>query len=146
MDAISLQPITQQNYDDVCDLDVTVEQEKYVACNMYSLVESFFNEGYETRAIYCNGEAVGFFMWVHETQGKVSIWRFMVDKKHQCKGIGRQAMLLALEEIRLASGLREIEICYHPENPVAKSFYSSFGFKEIGMDEDGEDMIAVISL
>lgn len=103
-----------------------------------------FNEGYETRAIYLNEVVVGFFMWVYENQEKVSIWRFMVDQKHQQKGIGRMALDLALAEIKLTPNLKTIEICYNPNNPVAKEFYASFGFNEIGMDEDGEDMLAVI--
>lgn len=141
---VSLRPVTKGNYEEVCELDVTKEQEKYVACNMYSLVESMFNEGYETRAIYLNQETVGFFMWVHESNEKISIWRFMVDKKYQQKGIGRKALNLALDEIKETKDLRKVEICYDPANPVAKAFYSSFGFAEIGMDEDGEDMLAVI--
>lgn len=141
---ISLHPVTQSNYEAVCELDVTKEQEEYVACNMWSLVESMFNEGYETRAIYLNEVVVGFFMWVYENQEKVSIWRFMVDQKHQQKGIGRMALDLALAEIKLTPNLKTIEICYNPNNPVAKEFYASFGFIEIGMDEDGEDMLAVI--
>lgn len=32
-----------------------------------------------------------------------------------------------------------------PENPVAKPFYASFGFVEVGRDRDGE-MIAVLKL
>jgi diamine N-acetyltransferase len=51
-----------------------------------------------------------------------------------------------LEEIKKASDLQEIEICYNPKNAVAKDFYSSFGFSEVGMDEDDEDMLAVIKL
>lgn len=141
---ISLHPVTQSNYEAVCELDVTKEQEEYVACNMWSLVESMFNEGYETRAIYLNEVVVGFLMWVYENQEKVSIWRFMVDQKHQQKGIGRIALDLALAEIKLTPNLKTIEICYNPNNPVAKEFYASFGFIEIGMDEDGEDMLAVI--
>lgn len=141
---ISLHPVTQSNYEAVCELDVTKEQEEYVACNMWSLVESMFNEGYETRAIYLNEVVVGFFMWVYENQEKVSIWRFMVDQKHQQKGIGRIALDLALAEIKLTPNLKTIEICYNPINPVAKEFYASFGFIEIGMNEDGEDMLAVI--
>ena len=117
---------------------------QHVACNMWSLVESMFNEGYETRAIYLNEVVVGFFMWGYENQEKVSIWRFMVDQKHQQKGIGRMALDLALAEIKLTPNLETIEICYNPNNPVAKEFYASFGFIEIGMDEDGEDMLAVI--
>lgn len=138
--------ITKENYEAVCDLDVAKEQEEYVACNMWSLVESMFNEGYETRAIYFNGEPIGFFMWVQETKEKISIWRFMVDQKHQQKGIGRKALSLALEEIKQVPDLKEIEICYNPNNPVAKGFYSSFGFVEVGMDEDGEDMLAKIEI
>lgn len=141
---ISLHPVTQSNYEAVCELDVTKEQEEYVACNMWSLVESMFNEGYATRAIYLNEVVVGFLMWVYENQEKVSIWRFMVDQKHQQKGIGRIALDLALAEIKLTPNLKTIEICYNPNNPVAKEFYASYGFIEVGMDEDGEDMLAVI--
>ena len=143
---VSLHQITKENYEEVCELDVTKEQQDYVACNMWSLVESQFNEGYETRAIYADAEPVGFFMWVEESKSKTSIWRFMIDKAHQQKSIGRTALNLALAEIKKAVNLQEIEICYNPNNPVAKEFYSSFGFSEVGMDEDNEDMLAVITL
>jgi len=143
---VSLHQITKENYEKVCELDVTKEQQDYVACNMWSLVESNFNDGYETRAIYVDKEAVGFFMWVKESTCKTSIWRFMIDKAHQQKSIGRKALNLALAEIKEVVGLQEIEICYNPKNPVAKKFYASFGFYEVGMDDDDEDMLAVIKL
>ncbi|OHU90809.1 MULTISPECIES: GNAT family N-acetyltransferase [Pseudoalteromonas] len=143
---ISLQEITKDNYEAVCDLDVKKEQEELVACNMWSLVESMFNDGYVTRAIYADNEAVGFLMWVKESLHKVSIWRFMIDQNHQQKGIGRVALKLALREIRTYQDLKEIEICYMPHNPVAKDFYASFGFVEIGMDEADEEMLASIKL
>lgn len=50
----------------------------------------------------------------------------------------------ALAQIRDTPGLAEIEICYNPRNPVAGAFYGSFGFVETGMDDDGEDMLAVL--
>ena len=143
---VSLRPVTRNNYEEVCELDVAKEQEEFVACNMWSLVESMFNEGYETKAIYLNEEPVGFFMWVQESKDKVSIWRFMIDIKNQQKGIGRKALSLALDEIKQVPDLKQIEICYNPNNPVAKEFYSSFGFSEVGMDEDGEDMLAIIEI
>ncbi|MCG7531775.1 GNAT family N-acetyltransferase [Psychrobium sp. MM17-31] len=141
---ISLKPIIKANYEAVCDLDVAESQQDFVACNMWSLVEAQFNEGYVTRAIYQAGNVVGFFMWVKETPSKISIWRFMVDEKFQKQGIGRFALELALAEIKTDTAIREIEICYNPNNPVAKDFYASFGFSEVGMDEDDEDMLAVI--
>ncbi|MGR2668526.1 GNAT family N-acetyltransferase [Vibrio campbellii] len=141
---VSLREVTKQNYELVYDLDVTKPQEEFVACNMWSLVESFYNESHVVRAIYLGEEAVGFFMWVYETSDKVSIWRFMIDAKHQNRGIGRVALKLAIEEIKQTPNLKQIEICYNPTNPVAKSFYSQFGFEEVGMDEDDEDMLAII--
>lgn len=137
---ITLIDVDKDNYEDVCDLSVSDNQYDYVADNMWSLVESKFNPSYQTRAICLDGKPVGFFMWVPETDIRISIWRFMVDQHYQNKGIGRNGMLLALDEIRRTDGLEEIEICYNPNNPVARSFYSSFGFVEVGMDEDGDDM------
>lgn len=144
--SITLQDVTSANYEAVCDLDVTDEQQQYVASNMWSLVESHYSQGHTCRAIYQNDTPVGFFMWVAETPEKVSIWRFMVDQRYQHAGIGRAALNLALNEIKACDNVKAIEICYDPENPVAKDFYASFGFHEVGLDEDGEDMLAVITL
>ena len=143
---IHLQAITKDNYEDICDLDVTVEQQDYVASNMWSIVQSKFHDEYQTRAIYRDEQPVGFFMWVPHSRSVISIWRFMVDQRYQKSGIGRAALNLALNEIKTSDKVKEIEICYDPENPVAKGFYSSFGFQEVGLDEDGEDMLAVIKL
>lgn len=143
---ISLEEINKNNYEAVCDLEVTEAQEDFVACNMWSLVESFYNDDHTCRAIYLGDEPVGFLMWVKESVSKVSIWRFMVDKKYQNQGIGRSALTLAIRLIKQTPGVKEIEICYNPKNPVAKNFYSSFGFNEVGLDEDGEDMLSLIRL
>lgn len=143
---ISLRSITKNNYDAICDIDVAKHQQDLLACNMYSLVESFFNEGYITRAIYQHDKPVGFFMWVEASSEKTCIWRFMVDEKFQQQGIGTAALSLALEEIKARPTVKSIEICYKPDNPVAKSFYARYGFIETGMDSDGEDMLAIITL
>ena len=34
--------------------------------------------------------------------------------------------------------MKKVSIRYMPENPVAKPFYGSFGFAEVGRDRDGE--------
>lgn len=144
--AVSLRGITADNYAAVCDMDVADHQQDYVACNMWSLVESHYNEGYTCRAIYQDETPVGFIMWVQENENKVSIWRFMIDQYQQGKGIGRLALQLALAEIKDSPWLEIIEICYNPNNPVAGDFYASFGFVEVGMDDYGDDMLAVIRL
>lgn len=140
-------PVTKENYEEVCSLQVERHQEDYVADNVWSLVESMFNPEYQTRAIYSNTIPVGFFMWVPQEPGAIRIWRFMVDRKYQNKGIGRKALQLAIEEIKKTTGVQEIGIYYDPQNPLAKPFYSSFGFVEIdSVDEEDSDMLAVIKL
>ncbi len=143
---VKLTAVDQTNYERICDLEVFEEQEAYVASNLWSLVQASYNPTCTARAIYYQDAPVGLFLWSAESPGKVSIWRFMVDKQHQHRGIGRQALGLLLEELRHIQGLAQIEICYHPENPVAGNFYSSFGFVETGMDKDGDDMLAVIDV
>ncbi|GGF70078.1 hypothetical protein GCM10011338_22770 [Alteromonas lipolytica] len=85
-------------------------------------------------------------MWVQESENKVSIWRFMIDQQFQNQGYGRLAMRLAIAEIKANPWVQTIEICYNPNNPVASEFYASFGFVEAGMDDDGDDMLAIINL
>lgn len=147
---VSLNPVTRENYEAVCNLQVDKQQEDYVADNIWSLVESMFNPTYQTRAIYNNSTPVGFLMWVPMKPDEVSIWRFMVDKKYQNRGIGRKALQLAIDEIKQTEGLKRIGIYYAPNNPLAKRFYSSFGFVEVGIeensDEDDGDMLAIIKL
>ena len=91
-------------------------------------------------------ELIAIMGYVKESNKKVSIWRFMVDQQFQQGGVGRKAMSLALEEIKQDIDLDEIEICYVPSNPVAKNFYGSFGFVEVGMDDDNEEMLAILKL
>jgi diamine N-acetyltransferase len=67
----------------------------------------------------------------------------LIDRKQQGKDYGRAALSKALEEIRAIPWVNRISIFYIPENPVAKPFYTSFGFVEMGRDRDG-GVIAVL--
>jgi diamine N-acetyltransferase len=145
---IELKEVTYDNFDAVVELQLLKHQEDYLASNTYSIAQSKFDPHYHPRAIYADNELVGFLMYhtfdcdvAHQT----GIHRFMIDYRFQGKGVGRSAMEAALAEIQRIPELKRITICYHPENPLAQPFYASFGFKEIGIDEEGE-MIAVIEL
>ncbi|MBE8597497.1 GNAT family N-acetyltransferase [Xenorhabdus sp. BG5] len=141
---ITLTDVNKNNYDAVCELSVADDQLDYIAENAYSIAQSKFFPSYQTRAICLDGEPVGFFMWVPDDDQRITIWRFMVDKNHQNKGIGRKALSLAIDEIRGTDPLKAIAIGYNPNNLVAKNLYASLGFVEVGMDEEVEEMLAVI--
>ena len=77
------------------------------------------------------------------------IWRFMIDRRYQGKGYGRQAFQLALDFIRtFPKGPSELcWLSYEPENEVAKKLYASFGFEEVPeYYKEGEEMPAILKL
>lgn len=143
--AIRLASIDKSNWESVVELELEKAQENFVASNAYSLAEAAYDSDCAPLAIYADDEIVGFVMYASlasEGQaGTYMICRLMVDRAHQKKGYGRQALELTIAHISSKPGSRTIKICYHPQNPVAKDFYASFGFVEAGLDEEGE-MIA----
>ncbi len=148
-DKVKLKKVTADNWEEVVELELRDSQEDLVASNLYSVAEAQFDPDARPRAVYAAKRVVGFLMYnVQKMKGKAkeaSIYRFMVDRKHQGEGYGRTALSKALEEIRAIPGVSSISIRYMPKNPVAKLFYASFGFVEVGRDSDGE-MIAVLKL
>lgn len=146
---VKLKDVTADNWERVVDLELGDDQQDLVADNTYSLAESKFNPLARPRAVYAGKRVIGFVMYEPlQAEGKpheVSIYRFMIDKKYQGKGYGRAALEAALKEIRQIPGVTKISISYMPANPVAKKFYASFGFVEVGCDEDGE-MIAELAI
>jgi diamine N-acetyltransferase len=148
-DDVKLKDVTADNWEAVVELELADGQEDLVASNLYSLAESKFDPDARPRAVYAGDHVVGFLMYdVQQTkdrQGKASIYRFMIDRKHQGRGYGRAALAAALAEIRALPGMRKVSIRYVPDNPVAKPFYASFGFREVGRDDDGE-IIAELTL
>jgi len=130
-DDVKLEDITEDNWRAVIALKLDAEQEDLVASNLYSIAESRFDPDARPRAVYAGKRIVGFLMYDVQSR-KASIYRFMIDRKHQGKGYGRVALARALDEIRAAPGIKKVLIGYMPQNAVAKQFYASFGFVEVG--------------
>jgi diamine N-acetyltransferase len=146
---VELRDVTTANRQAVIDLKLGPDQKDLVASNAESLAEAQHDRGARPRAIYAGEQLVGFLMYdagrVEDDPREALIYRFMIDRNYQGYGFGRAALGRALEEIRAFVGVSKIFISYMPDNPVAKPFYASFGFNEIGADEDGE-MIAELTL
>jgi len=142
---IEIAEVDKNNWEDVVDLQLEQDQEPFVASNAYSLAEAAYDEDCFPRAVYAGTSAVGFVMFASMASagfaGEYMICRLMIDREHQRKGYGRQALDKTIALISGLPGSTRIKICYKPDNPVAKDFYASFGFVETGLDEEGE-MIA----
>ncbi|MEQ6887433.1 GNAT family N-acetyltransferase [Halomonas sp. CS7] len=147
MDVV-LKQVTRENFEAVIALEVATSQRGYVASNLYSLAESSFQPTLRPRAIHCDGEVAGFLMYESfEQEGRppaYSIFRLMVDRHHQGRGIGHRALRCVLDEIRAQGPFERILICYVPTNQVARDFYAGLGFQEIGLSEATGEVIAEI--
>jgi len=146
---VELKDVTVANRQAVAGLELAPDQEDLVATNAESLEEARSDPDARPRAIYAGKRVVGFLMYdagrPSDDPREALIYRFMIDRRYQGGGYGRAALGKAIAEIRGVPGVRKVFISYMPDNPVAKRFYASFGFKEVGTDEDGE-MIAELAL
>ena len=153
---ITLKEITildDRDYVKECiDLDVTKEQRNFVAANAVSLAQGYLcnhrGEYAKSYAIYAKDQMVGFAMYEFQkledddTFGEdfYYFWRLMIDKNHQGKGYGKQAVEQIIAEVKtLPAGKAEhFYISYEPENKNAAALYKSLGFEETGTENDGE--------
>lgn len=164
---IHLEKIDYKNIRDILDLKVFRIQRNFVAPNVDSIATAYATIGSDCTAfpfgIYDDEKPVGFLMVgfneavmydayddekaPQALKDNYSIWRLMIDKKHQGKGYGKEAIRLALEFIRTwpCGEAEYCEISYEPENENAARLYHSFGFEENG-EMDGDEIVAVLKL
>jgi len=141
---VKLKDVTAKNWRAVARLKVAPDQSDLVADNFESIAESKLDPDAHPRVVYVGDEPVGFLMY-DASDEEALIYRLMIDRRHQGKGYGRAALVLAINEIKALPNISKIAISYMPNNKVAKAFYASLGFKEAGLDEGGE-MVSKLTL
>lgn len=144
--AVRIAPVTADLRAAVAALRVAPGQEDYLAANRDSLDEADVDPDARPRAILADGVLVGFLMYeAPKDDGDARIYRFMIDRAAQGRGHGSAALRAVLREIAAEPHVREVSICYMPQNEGARRLYGAAGFVEEGLDEDGE-MIARLVL
>jgi len=147
---IQLREITDANRAAVLGLQVDPDQEQFVASVADSLDEAASTpEGSPWyRAIYAGDEPAGFVMlsWAAtptaEIIGPWFLWRLLIDRRHQRRGIGRAALAQVVELIR-AEGASELLTSYHPGQGEPWSFYERLGFRPIGAIDHDEIVLSL---
>lgn len=138
---VTLQEITKENLVDILYLQVTKEQEKFVASNGVSIAEAHFYPGIAWfRAIYANETPVGFVMLEDDPINLAySLWRLMVDARFQKRGFGRRAVELVFKYVKTRPQAKFLlTSCVSGKGSPIK-FYEKMGFTHTGeIDEDGE--------
>ncbi|WP_433296471.1 GNAT family N-acetyltransferase [Pseudonocardia sp. CA-142604] len=140
MTGVHLREITDENRDAVCALRVRKHQRKFVASVSCSL-EDAADEPEENpwyRAVYSGEEPVGFVMVsLPDSDGRFYLWRLLIDKRHQGRGIGREVLAQIVDTVRSEGG-SELFTSYEPGKGAPGPFYRKFGFEPTGEIDDGE--------
>ena len=155
---VELRKVDAKNIWKICALEVAEDQRNFVATNTQSILEAYcaISSGGVAMpyGIYDGETPVGFVMlgfgcedWEDAPEiakDTYNIWRFMIDRRYQRKGYGKQAMEVVLRLVEtFPHGKADwVWLSYEPENQVAAELYRSFGFRENGQ-MDGDEIIAV---
>lgn len=158
---INFKEITNRNIWKVCTLEVFNEQKDFVAENIQSLAEAYAtrNEGNNALplAIYDDDVLIGFTMIGKGTVGNEDeseliknnyvLWRLMIDKRFQGKGLGWKSLDAIIKYIKtFPFGEAEyIWLSYEPENAHAREIYLKYGFVETE-EKCGNEIIAVLKI
>lgn len=158
---MELRPVTYANVDELTALSVREDQRNFVASNKDSLVDAYLALSTGCNAlpfgIYEDEIPVGFVMFGYDSLGdeddpeiacgNYCLWRFMIDRRYQGKGLGKRALALAIDAVKaLPCGPAEcLWTSFEPDNQVAAGLYYQAGFQENG-EMCGEEVVAVRKL
>ena len=136
---ITLKPINKENINEITALKVGKQQERFVSAVAESLAEAtVYKDTAFPFAVYENDTPVGFIMLgYYEKKQYYTLWKLLIDEKYQNKGYGRAALKLGIEYLKDNFKAYRVHAGVTPDNEVAKHLYSSFGFFETGVIEDG---------
>ena len=138
---VELKAITKDNFEDVISLKVSEHQQAFVSSTVHSLAQAYvYRDTAFPFAIYADDTLVGFIMLgFYEEKKQYTLWKFLIDNKHQNHGYGKEALKMGIEYLITTFGAKEIYVGVSSENDIAKQLYSSVGFKQTGLIENNTE-------
>ena len=134
---VYLKEVTKENIDEVLELSVREDQKSFVSTTAESLAQAYvYKETAFPFAVYNDETMVGFIMMgYYEAKNYYTLWKFLIDKKYQHMGYGREALMQGISFMRDKFNIKEIYTGVAPGNSVAKGLYQSVGFEDTGLIE-----------
>ena len=145
--AITLRPITEDNFIDAFILKLRDGQERFVSHPIRSLAQAYvYRDRCQPFGIYSGETMVGYVMVIYDYDvPEYDIWHMMTDGSQQGNGYGKAALELVLEYIKGKpfgdSG--RVALTCNKDNPAALNLYKAFGFELTGSADDDEVELAL---
>jgi diamine N-acetyltransferase len=148
---VTLVPVTRDNLRAVCALDAG-DGGVQVAPNVMSMAQAAVNPEAWPRAVEADGKLAGFVMLFDPSlappgrppsEPHFYLWRLMIDRAQQHRGLGREVMRLVIGHARTRPGIERLLLSYQPPAEHLARFYGSFGFEPTGEVDDGEIVMAL---
>lgn len=153
-DSVALVPVTPDNSHAVRALRTHRSQQAFVAPVEQSFADALVPELVNgapvvpwLRAVEADGELVGFVMLALATEHHPEpfLWRLLVDRLHQRRGIGTRALNLVIAECR-ARGAGSLLVSWSEGKGSPGPFYRAHGFVPTGALVDGQETEARLDL
>lgn len=144
--SVELVPVTSANERVVAQLETHKSQEAFVTPVVPSYADALFPEEWDGApavpllyGIEADGAMVGFVMLADTTDHHPEpyLWRFLIDRMHQRRGIGRMAMD-AIVDLRRSSGDSSLTTSWSEGRGSPSPFYLAYGFVPTGRMIDDE--------
>lgn len=127
---IEFREIDRSNYNECIELKISKNQKRFVASNMYSLVQAAYEPNLYPLGIYKDDNMVGFILY--DFDDDINGWsmsRFMIDKKYQNQGIGKLAVQKFLDFFVDKYGHKKLYTSAEVDNIIAINLYEKSGFE-----------------
>lgn len=148
---VALVEVTPDNADGVQRVSVHHTQQRFVSSVTKSLADASTPEVIDGapvvpwyRAVVADDLVVGFVMMAERTEHHPEpyLWRLLVDRWHQQRGIGARVVALAIDHAR-EQGAATLKVSWVPGPGTPEPFYRRWGFVPTGEVDDGEIVAAV---
>ena len=134
---ITLRNITEENFDAVLDLHLTVEDRSFVDSVEYSLAEAWlYYEYMRPFVIYRDEEIIG-FVSMYVEKDHYQIINFFIEDAFRNKSYGTEAARRCIDYLRQHYDARQTSLPVKLENNDAKRFWARLGFQESNTIEEG---------